>query len=110
MMLSCFVTWYQSLFYFSEKLSFPNNDLTDESVDSIVKILSGTNNIQSLDMTNNQIGCSGAKRIAEFLSVAPKGSLDFLNLSLNNLRMDGCESLCKVIISDSCSYPKYLPK
>ena len=80
----------------SEKLNFANNDITDESIDAIVKLLSGTSKIKYLDLTNNKIGCEGAKQLSSFISSAPKGGLETLILSLNNLREDGCGAMCKV--------------
>ena len=41
------------LFFLLEKLNFANNDITDESIDAIVKLLSGTSKIKYLDLTNN---------------------------------------------------------
>ena len=83
--------------FLPEKLSFANNALTDESIDAIVKILSGSSKVKSLDLTNNRIGCEGAKQLATFLSTSStKGGLDTLILSLNNLREDGCGALSKV--------------
>ena len=82
---------------FAEKLVFANNNLTDESIDAIVKLLGGNNKIRSLDLTNNKIGCDGIRQLAEVLSEQPKGKLETLILSLNDMREDGCGSLCQVI-------------
>ena len=76
---------------------FANNNLTDESIDAIVKLLGGNNKIRSLDLTNNKIGCDGIRQLAEVLSEQPKGKLETLILSLNDMREDGCGSLCQVI-------------
>ena len=84
------------IFCFVEKLNFANNDITDESIDAIVKLLSGTSKIKYLDLTNNKIGCEGAKQLSTFISSAPKGGLETLILSLNNLKEDGCGAMCKV--------------
>ena len=84
--------------FLTERLYFPNNSLTDESMDAVVKILSGASNIKMLDLTNNHFADEGGKKLATFLlAPAAKGGLEILNLSLNNMREGGCAAICKVI-------------
>ena len=46
--------------FFIEELSFPNNLLSDDSIQSLVKIVS-ISPIKMVDVTNNKIACEGAK-------------------------------------------------
>ena len=40
-----------------ENVQFQNNLLTDESSESLVKLISGPSNIKYLDVTNNRLEC-----------------------------------------------------
>ncbi len=51
---------------FPEEMSLPNNMLSDDSAQSLVRVLS-VNPIKMLDLTNNKIGCEGAKIIGKYV-------------------------------------------
>lgn len=83
----------------SEVVSFPNNALGDESIDCLVKVLTGPNRIAELDLTCNKVRCEGATRIGAHLTstASAKGSyLKKLGLSLNLIGDEGCSSICAV--------------
>ena len=42
-------------FCFPESLSFPNNGITDDSMECLAKLLTGPNRIRKLDLTNNLV-------------------------------------------------------
>ena len=79
-------------------LHVPNNCLTDDSIPSLVKIMTA-NPLSDIDLTNNKITCEGAEMLAKFLSSGNVGrsKLRRLDLSLNNISHPGCKALCKVL-------------
>ena len=85
--------------FFSAQLSFPNNALTDDSMDCLVKLLSGVCKVTHLDLTNNLLTCDGAKRLGQHIhSTGHKCHITNLNLAMNNIKDQGTTSLCKVFL------------
>ena len=90
--------------FFSAQLSFPNNALTDDSMDCLVKLLSGVCKVTHLDLTNNLLTCDGAKRLGQHIhSTGHKCHITNLNLAMNNIKDPGTTSLCKVFLFEYCS-------
>ena len=83
----------------SEHLLIPNNLLTDESVDSLVKIMNCNLLLREVDLTNNQLSCEGAKELSKFVASA-KCRLQKLVLSLNRIGDDGCAAFCQALGSN----------
>ena len=68
-----------------EHINFQNNLMTDESGESLVKLITGQANLKTLDLTNNRLGCKTAKELANYFksSSLTKGHLQVFNFSLN---------------------------
>ena len=77
--------------------------MTDESGESLVKLITGQANLKTLDLTNNRLGCKTAKELANYFksSSLTKGHLQVFNFSLNSLRDKGCASLCEALSSNT---------
>lgn len=70
-------------------------------MDSLVKLMGGGHPVRELDLTNNKITCEGAEQLAKFLAGNSnlKCRLRKVVLSLNKIKRQGCEAICKVMIS-----------
>merc|ERR1712018_561474 len=88
-----------------EHINFQNNLMTDESAESLVKLITGQANLKTLDLTNNRLGCKTAKEPANYFkssSLTTKGhQLRVFNFSLNSLRDKGCASLCEALSNNT---------
>ncbi|XP_023339532.1 T-complex-associated testis-expressed protein 1 isoform X2 [Eurytemora carolleeae] len=76
-------------------LDFPNNIITDESIEPLVKFITGKN-VRTLNLSNNRLRNEGATHFAIFLS-SGKSSLTSLNFNLNLIQDEGGISLLKAL-------------
>ena len=84
-----------------EIINFQNNVMTDESAETMVKLISGQPNLKKLDLTNNRFSDRTAKHIGSYISAnQSKTKLEVFNFSLNSLKNRGFGYLAEVCILD----------
>lgn len=77
----------------SEEISLQNNIMTDESMPNLIKIF-GLSPVKTIDLTNNNFSCGGAKDLARFIiQSGVRCKLQKIVLSLNNLGQSGSDEL-----------------
>lgn len=84
------------------ELALPGNNITDEGIQDIHKILSHAQcNLEILDLRQNRIADEGVKSICLAL-LNTECSLRKLDLSKNRITDEGAETICKLIIGNHC--------
>ena len=83
--------------FLTETINFQNNLLTDESNETLMKLMTGQPNLKYLDLTNNRLNNKTAETLAAYISCSsPKPKLEVLNLSLNSIKDEGVSFFSEV--------------